>query len=112
MNSLFTALRDDEAGFIISAELVLVATLLVVGLIVGLSEIQDSIVNELNDIGEAIGSLNQSYFYHGQSAPGKSFTRGSFFNDHRDMCDGNECSISCDNPVPEQPKGGHGHGNW
>ena len=109
MNTLLKALRDDEAGFIISAELVLIATLLVIGLIVGLSEVQDSVVNELNDIAEAIGSLNQSYFYHGQSAPGKSHTRGSFFNDRRDACDGNECAISCDNPVPESPKGG---GHW
>jgi Flp pilus assembly pilin Flp len=100
-------LWHDEAGVILSAELVLIMTLLVIGLIVGLSELQDSVVNELNDVGEAIGSLNQSFFFHGQSSFNgqvKSFTRGSFFVDRTDNCDGNECAISCDAPVPEVPK--------
>ena len=85
-----------------------------VGLVVGLSELQDAVVNELNDVGEAIGSLNQGYFYHGQSArlgqasTLKSATFGSKFSadcgDRTDSCDGNECAISCDVPVPETPK--------
>ncbi|MCC7420438.1 MAG: hypothetical protein IT428_09165 [Planctomycetaceae bacterium] len=98
----------DEAGAILSAELVLIMTLLVIGMIVGLSELQDAVVNELNDVGEAIGALNQSFFFHGQSGvfngQVKSFTRGSFFVDRTDNCDGNECAISCDIPVPEFPK--------
>ncbi len=108
MRNLLVALSRDEAGFIISAELVLVATLLVIGLIVGLSEVQDAVVNELNDVGEAIGSLNQSYYYHGQSSHShgrlKSFVTGGAFFDRTDSCDGNECNISCDAPVPEAPK--------
>ena len=44
-------LLNDEAGFIVSAELVLIATILVIGLIVGLSSIQHAIVQELNDVG-------------------------------------------------------------
>ena len=103
-------LWNDEAGAILSAELVLIMTILVIGMIVGLSELQDAVVNELNDVGEAIGSLNQSYFYHGQSASDgrrpKSATFGSVFFDRTDSCDGNECSISCDRPVPETPKRG------
>ena len=57
----------DEAGFIVSAELVLIATILVIGLIVGLSEVQHAVVSELNDVGDAIGKLNQSYLYTGFS---------------------------------------------
>jgi hypothetical protein len=101
-------LFQDEAGFIVSVELVLIATLLVIGLIVGLSEIQHAIVQELNDIAEAIGSLNQSFLFTGFTAfkrDGrlKSFFAGSFFHDGRDDCDGNECEISCAPPVPEGP---------
>lgn len=105
---MLTRLWNDECGVIISAELVLILTILVIGVIVGLSELQDAVVNELNDVGEAIGSLNQSYFYHGQSKRQNGVvvaaTYGSIFIDRTDACDGNECSISCDAPVPETPK--------
>ena len=59
MSALHALLRD-EAGFIVSAELVLVATLLVIGLIVGLSEVQHALVAELNDVADAIRNVNQS----------------------------------------------------
>jgi Flp pilus assembly pilin Flp len=108
---LRTLLRD-EAGFIVSAELILVATLLVVGLIVGLSEVQHAIVAELNDVGDAIGKLNQSYSFSGFSkakqfnggAGISAYTRGSSYADQMDECDMNECDIDCDDPVQEGPK--------
>ncbi|MBI3866527.1 MAG: hypothetical protein HY290_31990 [Planctomycetia bacterium] len=109
---------NDENGFIVSAELVLVATMAVIGLIAGLVEVQFSVVGELNDVGEAIGSLNQSYFFTGftsrksQGNGIKAFTVGSAFKDHLDECDQNECTLGCDNPVPEQPKGGGHHHSW
>lgn len=101
---------NDEAGFIVSAELILVATLLVIGLVVGLSELQHSIVQELNDVGEAIGKLNQSYAFGGFSAKKGaghgSFTNGSFFIDTADDCDCNQCDLDCDRPQRERPKRG------
>ena len=100
---------NDEAGFIISTELVLVATMVVIGLIAGLVEVQYAVVGELNDISEAIGSLNQSYFFTGfcsrkQNGEPKAQTVGSAFVDHIDSCDQNECTLGCDSPVPEQWK--------
>jgi Flp pilus assembly pilin Flp len=101
-------LLNDEAGAILSAELVLIMTILVIGMIVGLAELQNAVVNELNDIGDAIGSLNQSFFFHGHSSTGcnglKAVTFGTVFRDRTDDGDGNECAISCDRPVPETPK--------
>ncbi len=101
----------DESGFIISGELILIATMLVIGLIVGLSEVQHAVVQELNDVGDAIGSLNQSYFYTGFSAKKsqskgtvKSFTVGSRFRDEFDDCDDNQCDLDCDPPRRERPK--------
>ena len=44
-------------------EIVLCATILVIGLIVGLTSARDAIVTELADFGGAIGSLNQSYSF-------------------------------------------------
>lgn len=109
-------LLRDEAGFIVSAELVLVATILVIGLIVGLSEVQHAVVSELNDVGDAIGNLNQSYAFTGFSAYKnqggglKSFTNGSFFIDFGDECDNNQCALDCDRPQREVPKRGGGVG--
>lgn len=112
---MFQALLRDENGFIVSAELVLVATLTVIGLVVGLSEVQHSVVAELNDVGDAIGSLNQGYSSSGFSAYKsngclKAASYGSAFGDSQDDCDNDQCQISCDSPVAEQPKGGRGHG--
>jgi Flp pilus assembly pilin Flp len=115
---MLNQLWNDEAGFIISAELVLVATLLVIGLIVGLSEVQHAVVSELNDVGEAIGCLNQSYYFSGfhkrkNNGGGgggggiAAYTAGSLKFDHLDDCDGNECDISCLPPTMEGPKGRH-----
>ena len=120
---LFSAFLRDETGFIVSAELVLVATIVVIGLVVGLSEVQHAVVQELNDVGDAIGSVNQGYFYGGLSAwktfggggggwGVKSRTNGSFFIDSFDQCDWNQCQLACDGPISEQPKfyGGYGYG--
>lgn len=103
-------LLNDEAGFVISAELILVATLLVIGLLVGLSEVQHAVVQELNDVADAIGNVNQSYSYSGFSAfktgsdKVKSYTRGSMFIDSVDDCDNNQCDIACDVPEAESNK--------
>lgn len=104
------ALLADEAGFIVSAELVLIATILVIGLIVGLSEVQHAVVTELNDVADAIGCLNQSYFYtgfHKNKQVGGGFaawTLGSTKRDQIDDCDLNECDITCDAPQSEIAK--------
>jgi hypothetical protein len=115
---MLTQLFQDEAGFIVSAELVLVATILVIGLIVGLSEVQHAVVAELNDVGDAIGSLNQSYCFSGFSAKKcgsncGSDVSGSAFRDVLDDCDNNQCDLACDGPSMESPKGGgHGGKGW
>ncbi len=112
-------LLHDESGFIISAELVLVATLLVIGMIVGLSEVQHAVVQELNDVADAIGNLNQSYCFSGFSKKSqfngggvKAYTRGSIFFDSQDECDNNQCDLDCDGPVGEGPKRGVGGGGY
>lgn len=101
-------LLQDEAGFIVSAELVLVATILVIGLIVGLSEVQHAVNAELNDVADAIGSLNQSFCTSGFTKCDRNgvhaFTRGSDFVDVVDDCDVNQCDIACDAPVNEGHK--------
>ena len=107
---MLRTLLNDEAGFIVSAELVLIATIVVIGLIVGLSQVQHAVVEELNDVAHAIGSLNQSYKYTGFSAEKrvgqgrsrtKSITFGSTYKDNADSCDSNCDQIACDAPGAE-----------
>jgi hypothetical protein len=84
-------LWNDEAGAIISSELVLVATILVIGMIVGLASLRDAVVTELADVGQAISNLNQSYSYSSISGHSNQ-TAGSFFVDLADFCDTNPSS--------------------
>lgn len=102
-------LWNDEAGFIVSAELVLISSLLVIGLIVGMSEVQHAINGELCDVGEAIGAINQSFFFTGfrsfkHDGSLKARSEGSIFRDRADECDGNQCDIDCLPPRPEPPQ--------
>ncbi len=99
-NNLFAALWNDEAGFIVSAELVLVATIGVLAMIVGLSEVAFNINQELEDVGSAFGSINQSFSYQG-TCGSKGHIAGSSFQDKWDKGDSN-WDISCDvAPTPE-----------
>ena len=54
------SLWNDEAGFIVSAELVLLGTLLVVGLLAGMTCMQEAVIGEYQDVAGAISSLDQS----------------------------------------------------
>lgn len=99
-------LFNDECGAVISAELVLVLTILVIGVIVGLSEVAVAVNTELNDISNAIGALDQSYFFTGFKKNGDSVsakvtsgTAGSRFTDAHDDCDKNvTCDLVCGPP--------------
>lgn len=91
-------LLNDEAGVIISAEIVLVLTIAVLAMIVGLSEVAVAVNTELNDVSNAIGALNQSYSVTGFCSMShgklKSFVSGSAYTgDQIDDCDTN---TSCD----------------
>jgi len=87
MTLLATQLLNDEAGFIVSAELVLIATVGVLAMVVGLSEVALNINNELEDICSAFGSVNQSFLSKGSRGHGGSSEGGSF-RDNSDHCDG------------------------
>ena len=82
MTRLLTALWADESGFIITAELVLIATIVVLGLIAALICVRDSVGGELNDIAAAFRNIDQSYYYGGMRGC-KSWTAGSAFFQNR-----------------------------
>lgn len=100
------ALWSDDRGFIITAELVMIATIVVLGLIAGLTCVRDAVTCELTDVADSIGSLNQSYSYsgmHGCWTPRcgtHAYTAGSAFYD----CEDNgEAGIFFDGPCQARP---------
>lgn len=97
---------NDEAGFIVSAELLLIATIAVLSLIVGLSEVAFGVNQELEDIGSAFGAINQSFAYNGV-AGSKGTAAGSGYGDGRDYCD-YDTDIVCNTaPTGEATTWGH-----
>ena len=94
--NILNALKNDENGFVISAELVLVGTILVLGMIVGLTELSYNVNQELEDLGSAIGGINQTYYFTLASGK-KGEVVGSTNLDFQDECD-NSCDISCNTP--------------
>lgn len=95
---LLCRLWNDEEGFIISSELVLVSTILVIGMIVGLVVVRNQVVQELVDVGQAIGSLSQTYAFGGVWKPDVALTDGSYYTDLVDFCQSTQ--------VPGQEPGG------
>lgn len=92
-------LYQDDAAFVISAELVLLATVAVIGLITGMVAIRDSVVSELSDVAGAMQDLNQSYSYNRVTGH-SGFTYGSSWTDRRDWCDvAEDVSNAADNCI-------------
>lgn len=88
----FRMLAADDRGFIISAELVLVLTIAVLGMVVGLTAVRDAVVNELNDLAHAFGAVNQSYSVTGLRKARwwnevHAWVAGFGFKDTSDECD-------------------------
>jgi hypothetical protein len=84
---------NDENGFVVSAELMLVITLMFCAAAVGWGAVKDSLANELNDVSHAIGSVSQSYSVTGLSKAKIGGTHAtcaaSGYNDRQDDCDCN-----------------------
>lgn len=122
MKNMVLRLWNDQAGAIVSAEIILICSILVIGVIVGLKSVRDSVVTELADVAQAIANVNQSYSFSGTSGH-HAFTGGGAFWDNADFCDNNwsnsdagnsKCVLICSGyqVIGESSGwgGGHGHG--
>lgn len=76
MSKLLQKLWKDDAGALISMEFLFVATILVIGTIVGLTSVRDAINAELAELANAILALSEGYAFSGVSGCG-GFTDGS-----------------------------------
>lgn len=63
MKSAFRRFLSSEEGFILSTEALLIGTITVLGLIVGLAEVRNAVVQELGDFSQAVSFLSQDYAF-------------------------------------------------
>lgn len=87
MKTFINQLWRDENGFVVSAELIIVATIAVLSMVVGLAEVSHGVNQELEDVGAAFGAMQQSYVYRGLQTADKGSVVGSYFDDDGDHCD-------------------------
>jgi len=78
---LATQLWNDQRGAVISIELILLSTIVVIGIIVGLATYRDSVMQELADTGIAISVLDQSYSMTTDLDPSTGGTQSTFDQD-------------------------------
>jgi Flp pilus assembly pilin Flp len=60
-NKLVQRLWNDDAGALIAIEFLFVATILIIGIIVGLANVRDAVNIELTELGNAILALSQGF---------------------------------------------------
>ncbi len=87
MRSMFSKLWLDDSGFVVSTELVLAGTLLVLGVLVGQTTLRDAVIVELADTADAIQAANQTFSFTAVTGHSSSVS-GTVFGDALDFCDG------------------------
>jgi Flp pilus assembly pilin Flp len=67
MKQVMLKLWKDDHGALIASEWLFVATILVIGIIVGLANVRDAVNTELSEFANALLALSQGYIISGQS---------------------------------------------
>lgn len=88
--NILQRLWNDEAGFVVSTEMTMVASVVVLGLTAGAVAVRDQVVQELSDTAQAIASFDQSFSYSAitgcnSSSAGVSFQDARDFGDEEDQ---------------------------
>ncbi len=86
---------NKQAGFVMTSELILIVTVMVIGMIVGLVTMRDAATAEMEDVAEAIGQLDQSYAFNGiKSANNTAIVDGSSYGDAVDAAAGDNAEFT------------------
>jgi Flp pilus assembly pilin Flp len=72
MRKLFAKCWNDDDGALIATEFLFVATILVIGTVIGLTAVRNAVNAELTDLANAILALDLSYTISGVSGCGAS----------------------------------------
>lgn len=86
---------QKQKGFVLTSELIILSTSMVAALVIGLATLRDSVTAELEDVAEAIGSLDQSYAFDGiVNGEATAEISGSGFVDAVDTNAGDQVAFS------------------
>jgi hypothetical protein len=96
---MLKTLWNDDAGLVLSAELVFVVSILAIGMIVGLSAARDGVTSELSDVGDSITEYNNGWQVSGLAGHAGSVA-GAQYLDNTDYCD-----VGRDDSAPLQDEG-------
>jgi len=88
MKNVMKKFWNDEAGFVVTVEMILVATVLVIGLVSGLTLLRDSVLEELSDTAQAFGAVDQSYSISSAKFDGTAGSSDMGFLDAPGVLDG------------------------
>jgi hypothetical protein len=77
MRKLFAKCWTDDAGAILATEFLFLASVLVIGLGVGLAAVRNAVNSELTELANSVLALNQSYVIPGQVGPCGGFVEGT-----------------------------------
>ena len=108
MATYFHQFLRDESGLVITAELIMILTIAVISLTAGWGAVASMLSEELEDVANSVGSLNQSYNIRGISAPGHASCSGSRFNDSINLVNvsassNSNASVACSDFTPMIP---------
>jgi Flp pilus assembly pilin Flp len=70
MRRIMLKLWKDDCGALIAVEWLFIGTILVIGLVAGLTTLRNHVVNELEEFGNAVSGLNQCYKIEGLAGCG------------------------------------------
>ena len=98
MKRLANQLLLDETGVVITAEIIIIATVGLLSLIAGWNAVSNALAFELGDIANSVGSLDQSFRYRGLSAGAHASCSGGGFADSAQTFTVNTVDVSVTGP--------------
>jgi hypothetical protein len=94
-NIQVSKLSRKQAGFVMTTELVLLSTVMVVGLVAGMVTMRDALTAEMEDVAEAIGHLDQTYAFNGiVNGENTAAIEGSVYGDATDSNAGDDVEFT------------------
>ncbi len=100
---------SDERGSLVSIELIIVATIVLIGSIAGLVSLRDAVNQELGDTAASLSRLNHTYYYNSIELDGKidsvhykMYIRGSSYEDQSNFCEPNSPDVAGEPPMGMQ----------
>ena len=81
MKRLAIQLFRDEAGIVVTPEIIIITTVGLLSLIAGWNAVSNALASELGDVANSVAALDQSYSYRGISAGAHATCAGGGFAD-------------------------------